>query len=225
MITQKYRGKQLRKYQMVSNIIKYYQEATSIDIRDGKRWYQNANEFCQHLSYKYNLPIEKVAGIVSALSPQNSWEINKSMAETFIQRKGKGRVKNRACDQKAKNIYNADDISQIENMLSFKEDGAFKTKSFYKNIINPQCNNSVTIDRHALAVCIQNPERTRALNNMEAKITKRQYEFFQDCYRTAALKLGISPAELQACSWLSYRNKRSLSVYKEWKPIETDVEF
>lgn len=222
---QNFKGIQLRKYRVVHNILKHYDMSTEDERQRGLVWYENARTFCQHLADGSGLPLEKVIGIVAALSPQNSWDINKAMAATFIMRKGKGRVKNRVCDGKAKAIYLTDDLGSIESLLGKYDNSALKTKSFYKNILNPGCIETVTIDRHAINVCRQSPDNVKANDNSVYKLTENQYNFFTKCYRSAANKLGISPSSLQAIVWESYRRLRGLRVHSEWKSININVEF
>lgn len=210
-IKQKFKGKEITETKVVNNLLRYYNIAQQEDIEAGKNWYTEANEFCKELSERYGLEVWKVAGIVSALSPQTSWEINKVFAEQFIQGRGRGFMGNRDRTIKAKNIYKSSTADQVNDMLATRPFGALKTKAFFRNIILPNFCDTVTIDRHAVAAAIQRPDNTRALSDREADITPRQYSFLASCYVKAAKKVGLVPSTMQAIIWLAYRKQRGLS--------------
>jgi len=47
-------------------------------------WYFEINEYCMHLSEAFDVPLIKVAGILSALSPNNKFEQNCIDLERFL---------------------------------------------------------------------------------------------------------------------------------------------
>ncbi|MGI9569549.1 MAG: DUF7178 family protein, partial [Desulfobulbia bacterium] len=55
---------------------------TSDDQRDD--WYQEANDLSYALSVAYDVPLAKVIGIVSALSPMKLWSQNIKLAEDIL---------------------------------------------------------------------------------------------------------------------------------------------
>jgi hypothetical protein len=65
------------------------------EIRDRmKQWYQGANKICKRQAKIYDLPLQSVAGIYAALSPQNWWELNVAQGnrvlDTYFKHANKG---------------------------------------------------------------------------------------------------------------------------------------
>jgi hypothetical protein len=59
----------------------------------------------------------------------------------------------------------------------------------------------VTIDRHALSVALDYWVSDEEYSGM----TKKQYEFFRDCYIWTADSIGVSPLRLQSATWVVFR--------------------
>ena len=76
-----FKGNKISRTVVKNNILRTYSKATPADKVD---WYVEANNFCQYVSEHYELPLNKVIGIVSALSPRKSWELNKRVAVDLI---------------------------------------------------------------------------------------------------------------------------------------------
>lgn len=224
MTKQKFKRKEYTERMVVNNILRYYEIASTEDIEEGLIWYDKAHDFAQALASQYGLKVEQTSGVISALSPQTSWQINKMMASEFIRSNGKTRNGNQTRLSKARKILSQTDPEIIVSLLSTTDDGALKTKAFYRNILWPNLETDVTVDRHCIATCFQRPENTFALNNNEAKLTALQYMFIDRCYDKASDKVGIMKHQLQSITWLTYRNCRNLFKNKEFElpPLEND---
>ena len=75
--------KKLTKYQLKKiskNLDKYFNLATSEEIKKGKTWYKDANDICQDIAIKYHTDTMTAAQVISALSPRNKWDQNISDA-------------------------------------------------------------------------------------------------------------------------------------------------
>lgn len=214
---QKFRGKEVTETKAVKNILRYYQLCSQEEVDVGKRWYADANTFCQELAEQYNLEVWKVAGVVASLSPQTSWIRNKIDAREFISKGGRGFMGQRDRTIKAKKILKASSGDEVHDLLSTQPGKALKTKAFFRNIALPGFCDTTCIDRHAIAIATQRPDKTRALSDKEGSLTERQYKFLSDCYVKAARKVGLIPSELQAVTWNKYRAQRGLE-----KPVEID---
>jgi hypothetical protein len=59
-----------------------------MDTNNPKQWYYVVNQYCQDLSTIYNVPLIKIAAILSALSPQNVFSQNLIDLENFLETKG-----------------------------------------------------------------------------------------------------------------------------------------
>lgn len=222
---QKFKGKELTEKRVINSIIRFFNKANVDEIREGLNWYNDANDHCKQLVSRFNLPLQVVVGIVAAFSPQTDWLSNKRYALSFLINPT-ARYKSLAQDTKARTIAKLNNERDIYNALSVA-DKAYKTKAFFLNILNPDIVTSVTIDRHAIAVCIQSTDKVEALSDDYGKLTKAQYEFFERCYAKAALKLDILPQQLQAITWTVYRRLRELRQHTPataWQPFVTDEE-
>jgi hypothetical protein len=186
-----FKGYQLSRTKVKNNIIKVYIQSQASEKLD---WYQQANDFCHYLSDKHQVPLDKVIGIVSALSPRKEWSLNKRIAEELILTGDCGQMK--VFVTKANDIHkstgNESDILSILN--------GPKIKSFYMNIKYPGAYDNVTIDRHAIAVALGH-----TATDTELSLSEKQYKFFKDCYVYTADKLGIKPLLLQSITWETWK--------------------
>ena len=194
---QKFKGTILTQRKCVNNILKVYNSSLSESISND--WYLDAHNFALKQSKLHNVPLIKVCGIIASLSPLKSWTENKIIVGLFLS-SGKGKH-TKAMVNKAKQILNCEpDAECIANILNGN-----KIISFFFNIYNPQQGNFVTIDRHALSVCLY-----KSISDNEGKgITLKQYEFFVNCYRVAGAKIGISPVKMQAVTWEIWREQKN----------------
>ena len=226
MKKQLYKGEMLTALKCINSIIRFYNLATTTELKDGLDWYTTANEYCRELASRFNITIQQAAGIIAVFSPQAGWTENKRYAVSFLINH-KNILRSRVQVKKAKKIVTLSSEDDIYNAQTVA-DAAFKTKSFFLNILNPDVATDVTIDRHAIAVCLQLPDHTFALDQSYAKYTKAQYDFFQTCYIRAAAKLDILPHQLQAITWLTYRRLRELKEHTDsnhWKPFTEENPF
>lgn len=222
---QKFKGEVLTEKKAVNSILRFFNAATANEVKEGLRWYAEANTYCRELAARFNIPVQVVAGIIAAYSPQTGWQENKRYTLSFLLNP-KQRQKSLVQDMKARKIAGLICENEIYSALSVN-DAAWKTKAFFLNILNPDVVTSVTIDRHAIAVSIQHPDKTEALSDDYGKLTKKQYEFFERAYVKAALELDILPQQLQAITWTVYRRLRALRQYddlKGWQPFDNNSE-
>lgn len=223
---QKFKGDTITIRKAVNSILRFFNAANVAEIKEGLNWYAEANSYAKELSSRYGLPLQVVAGIIAAYSPQTGWQENKRYTVGFLINP-KARHKSLVQDVKARKIATLTSENDIYHALSVN-DAAWKTKAFFLNILNPDIVTSVTIDRHAIAVSIQHPDKTEALSDAYGKLTKKQYDFFQLAYVQAAKELDILPQQLQAITWTVYRRLRSLRQYddslKQWQPFDNGTD-
>jgi len=184
----------------MKNLIRLYNESPDFS---GLNWYFEANSFAQSVANKYSLPLNKVCGMFSALSPGTNYEQNKkdliAMIEINqgIKRKGYKFVTYGQNILKAQNIYN--DILEPDNAFNPKT-GA-KTYNFYYNILLPDSPEYCTIDRHAYRI---------ATGKEYNSLTPKQYRDIAGHYVKAANKIGILPNQLQAILWVNFREQKGI---------------
>ena len=218
-----FKGEKVTRTKVKNNIIKVLKTATDRDKFD---WYQDANDFCRYLSDKYKIPLDKAIGVVSALSPQRRWDINKRDAEYFIAESEKipyvgddgenkillwGKGKRVNAQGVEVNIHMPVFVNKARKVLTSENDESIirsilngqKIKSFYMNIKYPNGGDNVTIDRHAIAVALG-----RNASNEEQTMTDNHYKFFVDAFKWTADSIGMKPLLLQSITWEVWRRSK-----------------
>lgn len=173
----------MNRTQQLDSVIK---QATSIEIEEGKAWYYKARDYCVELSKEFEVEIEKVIGVVAALSVQKRWDLNKRIAKQYLQ--GKKDIHFKLQVSKCDWIMRGDDI---EKCL-----GGLKTVNFYHNILNPDDSNWATIDLWMLRIFNERP-----------KVTPKQYnQLKQVCIDYSKQIQWVTPTT-QAVAWIVARQK------------------
>lgn len=161
-------------------------QATSIEIQEGKTWYYKARDYCVELSEEFGIELEKVVGIVAALSVQKRWDLNKRISRQYLQ--GKRNIHTKTQVSKCDWIMRGDNI---EKCL-----GGLKTVNFYHNILNPEDSNYCTIDLWMLRIFNERP-----------KVTPKQYnQLKQVCIDYSNQIKWVTPTT-QAVAWIVARQK------------------
>ena len=193
-----------------NNILKVYKVSADYERND---WYREAHNFGVEVSTflksfrNYNITVNQVLGIVSALSPLKEWEKNKEIAIDFILTGDCGHMG--ANKRKARQILDIDiDVCECDGQhldLSYVDDKILeilsgpKTSRFYMNMMYPD-GTGVTVDRHAIAIAIG-----RTATDKEQSLTPKAYEFIEKCYIMTAETLGLDPLHLQSITWQTWK--------------------
>ncbi len=185
---QQFKNEQLSRTVVKNRIIKLFNQTTTDERFD---WYQDANNFAKNLHSNHS----KAIGVIAALSPVKTWDQNKVCAKYFINKGVSGHMKQ--FTEKADRILRSDGTD--EEILSILNGS--KISAFYMNIKYPQHGANVTIDRHALSICLNRWVTDKEYSGMTAK----QYAFFQNCYILAAIQLGETPLLVQSATWVLFR--------------------
>jgi hypothetical protein len=177
-------------------------------------WYQDANDLAKEIGKMYMSNYSRksltedqatmiAAGVIAALSPMKRWEANVQCAKDLIETGDCGHIGH--LKTKATNImaigcvpygHNTDVESKIMDILNGK-----KIQAFFQNIIHPNGHEYVTIDRHAISIALGK----WIDDSMQNGITDIQNKFLQDCYKYAADSVGVSPLQMQAVTWVKFR--------------------
>ena len=194
---QRFQGQLLTTTKVVNNILRIYDQSTITH-----NWYVEANTLARELAMKY-LPEdmrghEKVSGIIASLSPLKSWDENKKITIIFLQ---SGRAKHtKVMQDKANSILQSNgEVDVIAEILN-----GDKITSFFLNIIQPYTSQAVTVDRHAVSIAVG-----ESLTGDKLGMTTNQYRFFETCYRVAANKRNELPSQMQAITWVKWRELKS----------------
>ncbi len=174
----------------VDNVLRTYRQATPEQIADGMTWYGEAHSLAVALD---PTNVERSAGVISALSPQLIWERNAALA---IRAYGDGQASGCLPDsiRKANAILNGADVATTLN-------GA-KTVAFAQVIADPTDYCAVVIDRHAFDIAVGGVTDQKRRGTLGRKGV---YDLFADAYREAAHRVGISPSQMQAVTWVVWR--------------------
>lgn len=179
------------------NVIAVYRHAELRHIAAGLQWYPDANALARRLSPG---DTARGAGVIAALSPQTSWQINMRLAvRAFDEGFASGHTG--VNETKANRILNGESPEDVLGWNNPKATSGHKVRNFYRNILNP-LGNEVTIDRHAFDIAIGEPlgqGKRLQLNR------KGGYDLLADIYREAAHSVGILPSQIQAITWTAWR--------------------
>lgn len=186
-----------------ANLEKVFKSIKKSEINQNKNWYKTASIYANYLSNKFCIDYDKICGVISALSPACSWSQNKKDTEKMIFCYANDLNYNDfnfstygANVGKAWSIlkYNGKDI--LNSFFSLKTGS--KTYNFFMNILQPENNNFVTIDRHAIAIFLgQKKSGSKA-------ITPKQYRDIANVYIESAANVGLLPCQFQAILWSNH---------------------
>ena len=180
------------------NLDLFFNLATPEQIKEGKRWYKEANKFCEDTAWEYITKPLIVASVVSALSPRNRWKQNLKDAKKVFQaiRDGKSPEDIKVCTFN-KNKFKAFELAKGNIFIT--EDSP-KTYNFVRNIahLDPM---ALTIDIWHIRACLK---QFKSIGN--AQIGKIAYKQIKELTIKKADKLGLTGYEYQSIIWLSVQN-------------------
>lgn len=172
----------------VANIMAIYAAATEEDIVAGKQWYAEAFNVASELAEVGHLSLETAAVVIAHLSPRTSWARNIEQARALI-------ATGEAPGAIGGNLERARKALAATNPWdTFGK--APKTRAFAANILGNE--NEVTVDVWAARVAGVSEE---ALSRVGV------YDAVAHAYRLAAKRVGITPAAMQAITWVVMRGR------------------
>ena len=193
----------------VANILAVYNGATADNIRFGLSWYSVANREAKRMGNGSDRYLARNAGIIAALSPMNGWTNNLRKAQQLVSLRGRITVEKGmpngiglgANVAKAIAIYNGMDPLDV-----LKGD---KVTAFYRTILDPTGDIDPVIDRHAFDIAVgeQTNEKRRGILSR-----KGVYSEFAAAYREAAAVAGIGSAQMQAITWVQWRESLGIDA-------------
>jgi hypothetical protein len=221
----------------VANIFAVYAQATPKEVREGMAWYSDAKAEAIRISNLYGIELETVVMVACALSPRLAWERNMPATEEVIRWFVTGgfipeitlytsgamklqrtrhdmvsvvitddpRIPAMTSGATRVNIVKALWILQGHQWILRGE----KVNSFLDDILNCETSWKVCCDSHAFQVW---------LGRMEPgtyAVGPNWYPIVAADYRTVAERLGITPHQIQAITWLA---KKRLSTKRRTSP-------
>ena len=195
-------------------IISMLENATPTEFENGLNWYSAAHQRCITLLGRYAgvKSVEHAAGMVAALSPMQSWKNNVVLAERLMET---GHVRGlRWVVEDAMDIFNG---AHPDKVLYNPARNNQKVRSFYQNIARPLNPYHVTVDRHVIAMLVDDP----GIMNRQNWIRPKAYQWAGDRVRNVAEQVGQVPNQTQAIAWVVWRRMQGMPS----APIEHTVQL
>ena len=155
-----------------------------------RHWYFTAHGQLIDLASELSISLDTACAVTAVLSPRLPWDWNINE----VRKVARGLPSSAYGDNVRKAIRLLDGESP-ESVVSGQ-----KVTSFYRNLLNPSCTETVTVDTWALRAWSGDLGLTKA-------ITPKQYGLIAEDYRAVARKIGLLPSELQASVWEFIRKK------------------
>lgn len=179
------------------NITRLFRQATPEQIAQGAEWYAEAHGIAVRFADTYGVSVSVAAGVIAALSPNNSWGANVRLAERYIAAGGLDAGYFRQGLAKARRILDGEDPVSVLNGL--------KVTNFYLSILT-EGREGICIDRHAASLAA-GVRQTEGIH-----LTPKQYAAYADAYRRAHRILvreghAVTVAQVQSVTWKLWRNK------------------
>jgi hypothetical protein len=174
----------------VASILATFDRATPSDMEAGATWYADARELALALGERGGWGVEHAAAVISHLSPRTTWTRNVAGATALL-----------LAGKQAPGTIGANYQRAMASLQSETPEDSFsgpKTLRFYRNITGDT--EAVTVDVWA----------ARVVGLGEAALQRQGvYDAVEHAYRLAARKRGVTPATMQATTWVVARNGRA----------------
>lgn len=176
---------------MIANILATWERATEAQREMGAQWYTDAQVIAATLAAQSDHSLDTVAAVIAHLSPQARWAQNVAGATSLL-------LTGRAPGMMRTSVAHALDALDATDPLATLHGP--KTRAFAANILGDA--EAVTVDVWAMRV---------ATGSADRKILDRKggYDAVANAYRRAAHKVGVTPATMQATTWIVARNGRA----------------
>lgn len=170
------------------NVVACFDAATDAEREAGMNWYNEAYRFA--LSLDSN--VWRAAGVIAALSVQKEWSLNMRLAERAY---ATGKVTGNFSTMNAQGQRILDGEHPMDVL------GGDKVRAFCAAIATDGMSDIAVIDRHAHDIAMG-----RVFSDATRKIGKRLYRVMAMHYGEAAKEVGVSVNQIQAVTWVRWRN-------------------
>lgn len=194
----------------------YYQALQYPSLaEEGLNWYVIANQKAEAIANRfYMLSLPKVCGVIAALSPNNRWERNLIDAELLLKHAVKnGRISDFKTGTYDRNKGKAWMIAHGASPLEVL--GGNKVRAFYQCLLNPQNQDTVCVDSHAINIALGR----QAPIAHTPTLTPDKFKLLAGCYCIAtqeinadSLEKSVLPLQVQSATWAYYRVLRGLDA-------------
>lgn len=174
--------------QVIKRISRVFNRATEDEFKAGMTWYNEATGIVYDLSEASRYTVGQVAAAMAHLSPRLRWNQNVAAIELLVLEDFiPGYVMSGPAGRARKALLAADPEATFGKK-------AKKTLNFSRNCAGDV--NAVTIDVWAARVV--------GITESQLKL-EGVYEAIAHCFRLAAKRAGITPAQMQAITWIVVR--------------------
>lgn len=180
---------------VVANILATWDAATDAQREQGAQWYPDAGVAARDLATAHGTTVERVAAIIAHTSPQLQWGRNLLAASVFVATGGDRLPGLLGASPRA--ALGAWEASEPLATLNGP-----KVRRFAANILGDY--EPVTVDVHAARVALKGcPNPQTVLERVGV------YDAIEHCYRLAARRVGVTPATMQATTWIVQRGRHN----------------
>lgn len=176
----------------VANILAVWGRATEADRDSGSLWYATARHHAELMSESSGVTLEAATAVIAHLSPRTTWARNLAGAYALVETGTAPNCIGANVDRARAALDSDDPIGTLHGP---------KTHAFALNILGDQ--QAVTVDVWAARIALG----TDATDNQMKRAGA--YAALAHCYRLAAQRAGVTPATMQAVTWVVSRNGRS----------------
>lgn len=173
----------------VANILDAWNGATDSDRAAGATWYASAKHHAETMAESAGIATEAAAAVIAHLSPRTSWARNVAGAYALIETGVAPNCIGANADRARVALAAEDPMSTLHGP---------KTAAFARNILGDE--DAVTIDVWAVRIATGTVAEN-ALRRVGA------YESLARAYRLAARRVGVTPAVMQATTWVATRGR------------------
>lgn len=174
------------------------------EVEDALNWYAQARTFARNLAAQFNLDVYTVAGVISALSPNNKWERNKIDALYLIEafKKGESLDAVKVC------TYGANKRKAVEILKGDYDipTESPKTHAFCMNIAynSPK---HLTIDKWMIRACLHTVNEVTNKKNIDYTLSMgdAQYRRIEALFNEVFKDIGLPMYKIQALIWVYIR--------------------
>lgn len=193
---------------MADNISALLEQATTEDITTGLQWYSMARGLVDRLSVKSGRSTHVVTGIMAALSPETGWSQN--VKDTIALLEDDDAIVTTYDRNRDKALaIKSGRLNAHEHFLTYWR----KTGAFYCNILEPETDDRVTIDRHSARIAhgyyLTGSESIYYVN------TEAKYRKTAESFKIVARENKLLVHQLQAITWITYRRSFVAAKYQQ----------
>lgn len=175
----------------VENILAVYNGRRDWHYREGMAWYDERHALACTLDPANP---SQAAAVIAVLSPNTPWSRNEKLARQGYADGYLGSVTFGNNVAKANRILSGE---PAENVVRGP-----KVTAFWQAIADPTNPSAlVPIDRHAFDIAVG-----QRCDDKSRGMGKKRYMQFVNCYRDAATYQGVGVSQLQAVTWLVWRD-------------------